>query len=91
MTACTIKFQMSLIFISYTIFQERFILVNGIRVNLIQMDLSMALGITTNLTNTFMKDSFPLTTNMEKELSLIQMVKFMRENGIKERNRVMVF
>ena len=66
-------------------------MVNGIRVNLIQMDLSMALGITTNLTNTFMKDSFPLTTNMEKELSLIQMVKFMRENGIKERNRVMVF
>ena len=87
----TIKFQINLTFISYTIFQERFILDNGTRVNLILMDLNRVLGIITNPTNTFMKDSFLSTINMEKEFSLMQMAKFMRENGIKERNRAMVF
>ena len=91
MTACTIKFQINLTFISSIIFQERFILDNGTRVNLILMDLNRVLGIITNPTNTFMKDSFLSTINMEKEFSLMQMAKFMRENGIKERNRAMVF
>ena len=91
MTASTIKFQMNLTIISYTIFQEKFILGNGIRVNLILMDLNKDSGIITNPTNIFMKDSFPSTINMEKELLLMQMAKFMRENGTKERNRAMVF
>ena len=64
---------------------------NGITINSIQMDLNMGLDITTNLINTFIKVNLPSIKSMEKGFLVIQMDNFIKVNGSKERNMVMVF
>jgi len=55
------------------------------------MAIDMVSDITTNLTNTFMRESSPSIRKMAKEFRHVQMDSCIRDNGRKEKNKIVDF